>query len=248
MAVDETSPLALAGLYAGYGALRVVQNLSFSLEPGTLTALLGANGAGKSTALGAVSGAVARQGGAITTFGQAVPASPEHVAARGIAQVPQGRRVFGSLTVAENLLSGTAHLDRGAARTEVESVFARLPLLQRLADRRAGLLSGGEQQLVAIGRALAGRPRVLMIDELSLGLAPKVVSSFEPLLRNVVADGMTVLLVEQHAAFALRCATRVLVMSQGRLVRDAPAGALDEAELLHESYLGVTAVDTDRAI
>lgn len=233
--------LAVSELEAGYGHMKVVQGVSFELEPGQISALLGANGAGKTTTLRAVSGAVHRFGGDVRLDGKRLPSRPAAVAASGVAHVPQGRQVFSDLTVVENLLSGTLHLSRRTANAEVARVLELLPMLQRLQGRRAGLLSGGEQQMLSIGRALVSRPKVLMIDELSLGLAPKIVADFGPILRGLTAEGMTILMVEQYVTFAKRVATRLMIMAKGKIVVDGGTGDLDEDELLRATYLGAVA-------
>jgi branched-chain amino acid transport system ATP-binding protein len=230
--------LAVSGLRAGYGPMQVVDGVSFELEPGAVTALLGANGAGKTTTLGAISGAVRRTAGELRVGDRRLPTRPDAVAALGVVQVPQGRRVFADLTVRENLLAGTLGLSRADARTEIARTLERLPRLEPLLERRAGLLSGGEQQQLAIGRALVARPRVLMIDELSLGLAPKVVSDFEPILRELADSGVSVLMVEQYAAFARRVASRLLVMAKGAIAYDGPFADPGADTALAESYLG----------
>jgi branched-chain amino acid transport system ATP-binding protein len=233
--------LAISDLRAGYGHLEVVQGVSFELQPGQITAVLGPNGAGKTTTLRAISGAIERFGGEVRLDGDLLPSRPAAVAASGIAHVPQGRLVFADLTVVENLLSGTLHLPRGEAAAEVERVLTVLPALRPLARRRAALLSGGEQQMVSIGRALVSRPRVLMIDELSLGLAPKVIAGFGPILEELAAGGMAILMVEQYVSFARRVASRLILMTKGRVVLDGAALDLDEESLLRASYLGAAA-------
>jgi branched-chain amino acid transport system ATP-binding protein len=239
--------LTVSELRAGYGPMQVVDGVSFELEPGAVTALLGANGAGKTTTLGAISGAVRRSASELRVGDRPLPARPDAVAALGVVQVPQGRRVFADLTVRENLLTGTLGLSRAEARDEIARTLERLPRLEPLLARRGGLLSGGEQQMLAIGRALVARPRVLMIDELSLGLAPKVVSDFEPILRDLADSGVSVLMVEQYATFARRVASRLLVMAHGAIAYDGPidGGRADAA--LGESYLGSVADEATTA-
>ncbi|MEX1142510.1 MAG: ABC transporter ATP-binding protein [Thermoleophilaceae bacterium] len=233
--------LSVRDLHAGYGPMQVVKGVSFELEPGSITALLGANGAGKTTTLGAISGAIRRTSGELAVDGKPLPARPDAVAARGVAQVPQGRRIFANLTARENLLSGSLGLSRADAETEIARVVERLPRLEPLLDRRGGFLSGGEQQMLAIGRALVARPRVLMIDELSLGLAPKIVAGFEPILRDLAADGVAILMVEQYATFARRVADRLLVMAHGQIAYDGPIHTPDADAALSGSYLGAVA-------
>jgi branched-chain amino acid transport system ATP-binding protein len=233
--------LTVSSLRAGYGPMQVLDGVSFELAPGAVTALLGANGAGKTTTVAAISGAVRRAGGDVRIDGVPLPARPDAVAARGVVQVPQGRRVFADLTVRENLIAGTLGHPRGEAEAEIEAVLERLPRLRDLLDRRGGLLSGGEQQMLAIGRALVARPRVLMIDELSLGLAPKIVADFEPILRSLADSGVTILMVEQYATFARRVADHLLVMAHGKIAYDGPIDTSDADTALSGSYLGAVA-------
>jgi branched-chain amino acid transport system ATP-binding protein len=233
--------LAISQLEAGYGHAKVVQGVSFELAAGQISAVLGPNGAGKTTTLRAISGAVERFGGEVRLDGERLPARPAAVAASGVAHVPQGRLVFADLTVVENLLTGTMHLPRGDAAAEVERVLALLPALRRLAGRRAGLLSGGEQQMLSIGRALVSRPKVLMIDELSLGLAPKVIAGFGPILEQLAGSGMAILMVEQYVTFARQVASRLILMTKGRVVLDGATSDVDEESLLRASYLGAAA-------
>jgi branched-chain amino acid transport system ATP-binding protein len=236
--------LTVSELSAGYGPMQVVDGVSFELAPGTVTAMLGANGAGKTTTLGAISGSVRRSGGEVRVGDRRLPARPDAVAALGVVQVPQGRRVFGDLTTRENLLAGTLRLARADAEREIAAALERLPRLEPLLGRRGGLLSGGEQQMLAIARALVARPRVLMIDELSLGLAPKVVSDFEPVLRGLAESGVTVLMVEQYATFARRVADHLLVMAKGGIAYDGPFDAPEADAVLADSYLGSVAEPT----
>lgn len=230
--------LTVTGLTAGYGASAIVHDLSFELREGEITALLGANGAGKSTTLSAISGVVKRFSGELLLDGTPLPPVPEMVARLGVAHVPQGRRVFADLSVIENLTVGSLHLSREAAKAEAARAFELLPLLEPHADRPAGLLSGGQQQMLAIGRAIVARPRVLMIDELSLGLAPKVITDFDPILRRLAGEGMAILMVEQYAPFARRLASELMVMAKGRIVFAGPTAHLTEDSILHASYLG----------
>jgi branched-chain amino acid transport system ATP-binding protein len=230
--------LEVSGLEAGYGALKVVHGVSFAPEAGKITAVLGANGAGKSTTLGAISGTVRRFAGEVRLNGFRLMPQPEIVAARGVAHVPQGRQIFSELTVRENLLSGTLHLRKRDAAAQIRHVFELMPRLEALADRRGGHLSGGEQQMLAIGRAVVARPKVLMIDELSLGLAPNILAAFDPVLRGLAEGGVTILMVEQYATFAKRLASHVLLMAQGRITFDGPASELTEDALLRAAYLG----------
>jgi branched-chain amino acid transport system ATP-binding protein len=215
-------PLEIQGIYAGYGRAAVVRDLTITVGPGEVIALLGPNGAGKTTTLLSVSGVVKPMRGAIRVSGQSVVGlRPDRIAKRGVAHVPEGRGLFFGLTVAENLRVGLA------SRTDVEWVFELLPELGRLAARRAGLLSGGEQQMLSLGRALGRRPQLLLIDEMSLGLAPVIVEKLLIAVRELARETNTgVLLVEQYVQLALEVADRGYVLVHGELVLTDDASRL----------------------
>jgi branched-chain amino acid transport system ATP-binding protein len=225
-----------AGLSVGYGGSPVVRDLDLHVDEGEVVALLGANGAGKTTTLLGLSALAARTGGEVRVLGRATTGMPAHqIAARGVAHVPEDRALFTDLTVRENLQLGFR-----SRRADVSAAFRYFPALEPLLGRRAGLLSGGEQQMLAVGRALASRPRVLMVDEMSLGLAPIIVQRLLPVLRQVAEEtGCGILLVEQHVHLALDIADRAYVLSRGRLTMEGPAASLaTDAHLLEASYLG----------
>lgn len=230
------SLLEVDGLFAGYSGKIVVRDLRMQVYPGEVVALVGPNGAGKTTTLATISGLVPLIRGGITVLGQSVDSRrPWRAAARGVAHVPYDRAVFFGLTVGENL--GLARRRGGA---DLSLVFKHFPELRRLLDRRAGLLSGGEQQMLALGRALAADPKLLLIDEMSLGLAPVVVERLLPVVRTIASDtGVGVVLVEQHVNKALEVSDRAYVMSQGRIVLEGNAKELlHRRDLLESSYLG----------
>jgi branched-chain amino acid transport system ATP-binding protein len=231
-----TEVLAIEGVTAGYDEATVIRGVDIRVSPGEIVALLGANGAGKTTTLRAVSGVVRPSAGRITLDGQDLALySPSVRARRGIAHVPEGRGVFFGLTVAEHLRLG----HRGE-QLDADIAYEYFPKLQALRSRRAGLLSGGEQQMLALGRALARTPRLLLLDELSLGLAPVVVETLLPIVRTFVSEtGSAVLLVEQHVQLALEVADRGYVLSRGEIVLHETAEVLRaDRQLLIASYLG----------
>lgn len=229
--------LAVRGLRAGYDGVPVVRGLDLDVEAGEVVALLGPNGAGKTTSLLTVSGVLAPIAGEVELFGTRSTGRRPHVLARqGLGHVPEDRALFFQLTVRENLRLGRA--GRGAGR-QLDRVLALFPALEPLLDRRAGLLSGGEQQMLALGRALVGEPRLLMVDEMSLGLAPIIVDRLLPVLRTIAAEsGCGVLLVEQHVHKALQVADRAVVLNHGEVVLSGAAADLAaEGELVASSYL-----------
>lgn len=207
--------LAFSNVCASYGKVEVLHGVNLEISPGCAFLLLGANGAGKSTLLKVASGRLAASSGQIEI--DSVPISktaPEDLAQRGVCAIPEGRGVFPNLTVSENLRMWT--YQRGVTRGEVEhTAFSHFPRLKERRDRYAGQLSGGEQQMLAISRALVGSPRLLLLDEISMGLAPIVVAELYELIAQIVADGVTIVLVEQFATTALRVANSAAVMSRG---------------------------------
>jgi branched-chain amino acid transport system ATP-binding protein len=233
-------PLAQAeSLTLGYDGAAAVRELNLRVDAGEVLALLGPNGAGKSTTLSAFAGFVKPISGSIRYAGESIAnASPHALARRAIAHVPEGRGVFQSLTVAE-------HLRLCGRQANVTEAMAYFPKLAELEDRRAGLLSGGEQQMLALACALARRPRLLLIDELSLGLAPIVVEGLLPIVRDFAdRSGCAVILVEQHVQLALEIADRAMVLAHGEVVLQDSAAALRESrELLASSYLGETVLE-----
>jgi len=234
--------LRLDGVNVGYDGLAVARNVSFHIQPGELVALIGPNGAGKTTTLLAASGLLTPSSGSIEALGESVRAGrPHRLARRGISFVPEGRSLFTALTVAEHLRLATR---KAEDRKHAVELF---PTLGPLAGRRAGLLSGGEQQMLALALAIARRPHLLLIDELSLGLAPIIVERLLPVLRRVADDGCAILLVEQHVQLALGVADRGIILSHGELVAAGPARDLrDDHALLQSSYLGVAALPETR--
>ncbi|NMI01840.1 ABC transporter ATP-binding protein [Pseudonocardia acidicola] len=240
--------LQIADLSVRYGGITAVQALSVSVAEGELVALVGPNGAGKSSTLAAVSGLVAPAAGRILFDGESlVGLRPEEAVRRGVALVPEGRNIFVSLTVAENLaLGATIRRDRRAVRHDVERELNRFPILRERYGQQAGYLSGGEQQQLAIARALLSRPRLLLLDEPSLGLAPLLVDAVFDTIAELRGSGMTVLLVEQNATRAVALADRSHVLRSGRAVRSGTAEDLGGAAALASEYLGATVEELSR--
>ena len=234
----------MTGLSARYGAVAALRDVSLEVRAGELVALIGANGAGKSTLLRAIAGLVAPAAGRVTLDGRDVTGqAPEAMIRAGVALVPERRRVFAPLTVLDNLELGGYALPRGRdfrSRLEagVEEAYRLFPVLRRRRDQLAGTLSGGEQQMLAIGRALMTRPRLLLCDEPSLGLAPLVVAEMMRLLSTLQEAGTTILLVEQNARMALRSADRAYVLEVGSVVLSGAAADLLEDDQLKAAYLG----------
>jgi branched-chain amino acid transport system ATP-binding protein len=231
------SLLELQNVEARYGPVKALHGVSLTVGDGELVAVLGANGAGKTTTLRAISGTVRRTGD-LVFGGKALPRRPEATAKAGIAHVPEGRGTFGDLTVWENLRLG-AYTRRGGIKDDARRVFGFFPRLEERRDQQAGTLSGGEQQMLALGRAMMARPKLLLLDEPSLGLAPLLVKEiFEALERMKGQDGMSVLVVEQNANLALAHAARAYVLEVGTVVVDGTSDELRANESVRKSYLG----------
>lgn len=235
------SVLSVEDMTAGYDGSSVLRRLALTVGEGEVVVILGANGAGKTTTLRVVSGVVRPMSGSVTLLGHRVGRrSPEVLARAGLAHVPEGRSVFAGLTVAEHFRIGP----RGE-RLDAEVAYRYFPALKEIRARRAGLLSGGEQQMLGLGRALARRPRLLLVDELSLGLAPVIVERLLPIVREYATEsGAGVLLVEQHVQLALGIADRGYVLAHGDVVREGNAADLRrDRHLIVASYLGEAVLD-----
>jgi branched-chain amino acid transport system ATP-binding protein len=238
---DPSRPLLeLDGVAAGYGAVQALSDVSVQVMPGEIVTLIGANGAGKSTLLMTICGEPRARAGRIRFQGQDITELPTHlIMRRGIAQAPEGRRIFPRMTVEENLRMGAEVLSSEDQTPQLEKVFALFPRLRERLGQRGGTLSGGEQQMLAIGRALMARPKLLLLDEPSLGLAPLVVRQiFRAIRRLNEATGLTVLLVEQNANLALRLAHRGYVLVTGRITMAGSGAELLARPEIRDAYLG----------
>ncbi|SHI98232.1 amino acid/amide ABC transporter ATP-binding protein 2, HAAT family [Roseomonas rosea] len=232
--------LEVSGLSVSYGRVAALNDVSLTVREGEIVTVLGANGAGKSTLLRAILGAVPAKAGGVTFAGEDVSREPPHARiARGLCLVPEGRRILISLSVEENLLLG-AHMrrDTEAVRREMDAIYGRFPNLAERRKMLASCLSGGEQQMLAIGRAMMARPRLMMLDEPSLGLSPLFVSKLFALIRELNAEGLSVLLVEQNTTKALAVAHGATVLELGRVIMAGDPKALAADPRLQEAYLG----------
>ncbi|QIL73800.1 ABC transporter ATP-binding protein (plasmid) [Diaphorobacter sp. HDW4B] len=233
--------LEVSNLCVHYGKLEAVRSVSFEVNKGELVALIGSNGAGKSSTLKAIAGLVASSAGSIRVEGDEVQRMPtEQRVLKGIALSPEGRRLFARMTVQENLLIGAHTVKSEAERAEtLKMIYELFPRVQERRAQLAGSLSGGEQQMVAIGRALMSRPRLLMLDEPSLGIAPKVVAEIADAIRRLNQSGMSIVLVEQNARLALRLAHNAYALEHGEVVKSGKGGELLEDPFVRKAYLGV---------
>jgi branched-chain amino acid transport system ATP-binding protein len=234
--------LDVGELEAVYGRITALHGVSLTVGQGEIVTVIGANGAGKSTLLRSICGVLRPAGGDIRLDGKSVGGLASYdMIRRGVVMVPEGRHVFPDLTVAENLDLGAYYRrDRAATRADADKVLALFPILRERLHRPAGRMSGGQQQMLAIGRALMSRPRLLLLDEPSLGLAPAIVQQLGAIIRGLNQDGTTILLVEQNARMALRLAHRAYVMATGRIARAGTGAELLNDPAVHETYLGGT--------
>jgi branched-chain amino acid transport system ATP-binding protein len=232
--------LEVRDVEARYGAIKALHGVSLEVGEGEIVAVLGANGAGKTTTLRAVSGTVRRRGQIVFDGRSIARDSPQSVARRGISHVPEGRGLFSELTVWENLRMGAyVRGERRTMKKEAQRVVGYFPWLEERRDQQAGTLSGGEQQMLALARALVSRPKLLMLDEPSLGLAPTVITEFFRIVKELnEREGLTVLVVEQNASLALDAADRAYVLEVGKVALEGPSDELERNEGVRKSYLG----------
>jgi branched-chain amino acid transport system ATP-binding protein len=232
--------LDVSDLVTTYGKIEALKGVSLQVEGGKITCLLGPNGAGKTTLMMTIAGILRPRRGSIKLEGtELVDLSPAKIVSRGVALVPENRLVFPEMSVRENLLAGAyQRRDKSEIAADMERMYARFPLLKERREQLAGTLSGGEQQMLAVARALMSRPRVLLMDEPSLGLAPLVVAEIFDIVAALNRDGTTILLVEQNAHMALKVAHRFFLMEQGRVTFQGTPGQLAEDEVIQRAYLG----------
>jgi branched-chain amino acid transport system ATP-binding protein len=232
--------LEVENIHSYYGNIHALRGISLTVEEGEVVTLIGSNGAGKTTTLRSIHGILPPRKGRIVFRGEEIQGVPAHdMIGKGIAQSPEGRKVFHRMTVLENLEMGAYHRnDRAEIRQDMDRVFDLFPRLKERAKQEAGTMSGGEQQMLAIGRALMSRPRLLLLDEPSMGLAPVLVERIFQIIEEINKQGTTILLVEQNANVALEIATRGYVLETGAVVNAAPAEKLREDPKVREAYLG----------
>ena len=232
--------LKIDNIHVYYGAIHALKGVSLEVRKGEIVTLIGANGAGKSTTLRTVSGLLAPKSGAITFLGENIAGTPAHeIVKHGISQVPEGRRIFAEMSVQENLEMGAfTRKDKAGVEKDFEIVYNRFPRLKERRKQQAGTLSGGEQQMLAMGRALMSRPKLLLLDESSMGLAPLLIKEIFSIIEDINREGTTVLLVEQNANMALSIAHRAYVMETGRITLQGAAKELAASEDVRKAYLG----------
>ena len=243
---DPRASLKISGLSTGYGPFLVLRDLALEVRPG-LTVILGPNGAGKTTLLKALAGLISRQGEVLLN-GEVLPTQTNEIVQRGMALVPEGRQLFAQMTVTENLELGGWLVSKAERARRLEQAFADFPKLRERAHQLAGTMSGGEQQMVAVARAMMSGPRLLMLDEPSLGLAPKMVAELLGMARRIADAGTTVLMVEQNVKKALAVADRGYVLERGALVASGAATLLARSTVIREAYLGVDAAVRTAAV
>ena len=226
-------------LVVRYGGITALQGISLNIPEGKIVSMVGANGAGKSTTINAISGMVKKAGGSVTFKGSDLGLPPQEIVKRGVVQVPEGRKIFSAISVKENILLG-AYLIKDKPRIEanLEKVYKLFPILEKRKNQGGGTLSGGEQQMLAIGRALMSEPKILLMDEPSLGLAPKLILDIFRLIQDLHDNGLTILLVEQNARKALSISDYAYILETGRIVAEGSGKDLSEDAIIKKAYLG----------
>lgn len=235
-----TPVFVIKNLNVCYGAIQALRDVSLEVNEGEIITLIGSNGAGKSTTLRAISGLIPAASGSISLDGKELTkASPTQIVRAGIVQVPEGRRIFTDMTVYENLLMGTyLRGDKAQIRRDIESMYERFPILGKRKNQLAGTLSGGEQQMLAMSRALMARPKLLLLDEPSMGLSPVLVKEIFDLIQEINRAGTTILLVEQNANLALSIASRAYILETGQIAMSGDADELASSDAVRRAYLG----------
>ena len=239
--MSATPTLEVSGLVVHYGRVPAVDSVSFRLDRGTITTIIGSNGAGKSTIMKALCGLVKPSAGSVRLFGEEVAGQPPDALVRqGLSLVPEGRRLFGQMTVGENLRIGAyTRRDKAAVLDDLDRVLGYFPALRERLDTRAGSLSGGQQQMLAVARALMSAPKLLLLDEPTIGLAPAIVETIADIIRTIAGSGVDVLLVEQNAEMALGLADHAFILERGRVVMKGPSSELARSDEVRRAYLGI---------
>lgn len=239
--MSATPTLEVSGLVVHYGLVPAVDGVSFRLDRGTITTIIGSNGAGKSTIMKALCGLVKPSAGSVRLFGEEVAGQPPDALVRqGLSLVPEGRRLFGQMTVGENLRIGAyTRRDKAAVLDDLDRVLGYFPALRERLDTRAGSLSGGQQQMLAVARALMSAPKLLLLDEPTIGLAPAIVETIADIIRTIAGSGVDVLLVEQNAEMALGLADHAFILERGRVVMKGPSSELARSDEVRRAYLGI---------
>jgi branched-chain amino acid transport system ATP-binding protein len=237
---SQETLLAISGLKVAYGGIQAVKGIDLEIRRGELVTLIGANGAGKTTTLKAITGLLKPTGGEIRYLGQSLAGKPTYkLLAEGLAMVPEGRGVFARMTIVENLRMGAyVRTDEAAIKTDIDRMFTTFPRLKERATQLAGTMSGGEQQMLAMARALMGQPKLLLLDEPSMGLSPLMVDKIFEVVRDIRSQGMTILLVEQNARLALQAADRGYVMESGLITMTGVAATMLDDPKVRAAYLG----------
>jgi branched-chain amino acid transport system ATP-binding protein len=232
--------LEINNLHVSYGAIKALQGISLNVNEGEIIAMIGGNGAGKSTTLNTISGLYRPINGSIKFHGEELTTAPSfEIVAKGVIQVPEGRKIFPSMTVIENLeMGGFLEMDKATRQRDIESIMTRFPRLAERRNQPGGTLSGGEQQMLAIGRGLMAHPRLLLLDEPSMGLSPILVEQIFEIIQEINLQGTSILLVEQNAHMALAIANRAYVLETGRIVAQGEADQLMHDPLVLKAYLG----------